>query len=281
MTTTAKVFVVVNLVLAVLTFGAAGALLGAQNDYKMELKTQRQTATQKENDLQSKIDKLNTEIQSKMQQVSEAVAAQNSAQTEADSFKNQLASAKTANDKLTSTNETLAKNVTALQQVVDKDRTVMEDAKKSQEEAVKNALAYRQQLQQETARRADLEAQLASANDQTKGLSAQLGDVQAKLRDCEFWLSKAKEQGFRVGAASTGSAGRVIAVDGNLVSISVGSEDNVKMGDNYNLYRGSSYVGQIKIIKVMKSMAVGEFDTQYPGSGAPPQVDDTANPGNK
>ena len=62
----------------------------------------------------------------------------------------------------------------------------------------------------------------------------------------------------------------------NLVVISVGSKDRVRIGDTYHLRRGATYVGQIRIDKVEKNMAVGVFDTEFAGEGAPPQTGDVA-----
>jgi hypothetical protein len=76
-----------------------------------------------------------------------------------------------------------------------------------------------------------------------------------------------------------GAPGVVSSVKGNLVSISVGSDDKVKLGDVYSLSRGGQYVGRIIITSVDKKVSVGEFDERFPGSGAPPQEGDKASPG--
>lgn len=60
-------------------------------------------------------------------------------------------------------------------------------------------------------------------------------------------------------------------VRGDLVSISAGSNDGVREGDNFQLNRGATYVGRITITGVDKNQSVGEFDP-----GAPPQVGDKA-----
>lgn len=70
----------------------------------------------------------------------------------------------------------------------------------------------------------------------------------------------------------------VTAVKGNLVSVSAGSSARVQVGDSFNLSRGSLYVGRIRITAVDKNLSVGTFDTEHPGSQAPPQPGDFANP---
>ena len=48
-----------------------------------------------------------------------------------------------------------------------------------------------------------------------------------------------------------------------------------------HLRRGATYVGQVLIEKVEKNLAVGTFDSKFPGPGAPPQKGDLAYPGSR
>jgi hypothetical protein len=66
----------------------------------------------------------------------------------------------------------------------------------------------------------------------------------------------------------------VTSVRGDLVVISLGSEDGVQIGDLFHLRRGDAYVGQVRINKVERALAVGTFDSRLPGTGAPPQRGD-------
>ena len=65
-----------------------------------------------------------------------------------------------------------------------------------------------------------------------------------------------------------------------LVGLSVGSSYGASKGDVYHLRRGSDYVGQLTLTKVYRVESVGEFDTRYTGSAAPPRKQDVAYPGN-
>jgi hypothetical protein len=78
---------------------------------------------------------------------------------------------------------------------------------------------------------------------------------------------------------SAGLEAVVNHVRGNLVGINVGSADKVEIGDVFSLSRGQQYVGRIIITTVDKNQSIGEFDEQFPGSGAPPQKGDKASPG--
>jgi hypothetical protein len=116
-------------------------------------------------------------------------------------------------------------------------------------------------------------------NQHVTTLAAEKGDVERKVRELEFWLQKYRDKYPPIEGESQGAPGVVMAVRGPLVSISVGSADKVRVGDYYNLSRGSAYVGRIKIRSVDKNLSVGEFDESNPGSGAPPQPGDKASPG--
>jgi hypothetical protein len=69
--------------------------------------------------------------------------------------------------------------------------------------------------------------------------------------------------------------GRVLETRGNIVAISIGSEDGVRVGDTYTVVRGKTYVGRLRVTKVYKGQSVAEFDAQYPGDGAPAATGDT------
>ena len=68
-----------------------------------------------------------------------------------------------------------------------------------------------------------------------------------------------------------------IKVNGRRVNI---PSYGVRPGDEYHISRGAQYVGMITITNVEKDSAVGTFNAQYPGPGAPPQKGDTAYPNN-
>ena len=69
--------------------------------------------------------------------------------------------------------------------------------------------------------------------------------------------------------------GRVLETRGNIVAISIGSEDCVRVGDTYTVVRGKTYVGRLRVTKVYKGQSVAEFDAEYPGDGAPAATGDT------
>lgn len=281
MSTMAKIFVVVNLVLAVAVFGAAATLLGAQDDYKKALEASltkaEETIANKDREIQTRTKQANEALQ----KASEATGRQKTAEAEAEQRKNEATQSKSANEKLLASNETYAAELAALREVIEKDRAARETAVKEAGQATKDKLNFLTRFEEETRTRAQHEQTISDQQEQIQELAAQKGDLEKRVRELEFGLGKLK---VTVGAGAMdlegnkGASGRVSAVKGNLVTISVGSEDGVRRGDTYNIRRGAEYVGQMSITTVYKNMAVGEFDTRFTGPGGAPEVNDVAYP---
>ncbi len=64
--------------------------------------------------------------------------------------------------------------------------------------------------------------------------------------------------------------GRIVEIDGNLATISVGSSDGVREGMVFVIYRGSEYIGDVEITDVEPNLAAG----RVVGMRAQPQSGD-------
>lgn len=60
-------------------------------------------------------------------------------------------------------------------------------------------------------------------------------------------------------------SGRVRSVDGNLVTLSVGSADSVQKGATFVVYRGGDYVGDVEITDVQPNLSAGRLIRNGPG----------------
>jgi hypothetical protein len=281
MSTMAKIFVVVNLVLAVAVFGAAATLLGAQDDYKkaleMAAEKARATLDQKDREIQG----LTKQANEALQRASEAGAARKTAEAETEQRKNEAAQSKAANEKLLASNEIYAAELAALRDLIEKNEAASKTLVNEAAQATKDKLNFQTRFEEETRARAQCEQTISDLQEQVNELAAMKGDLEKKVAELQFDVDQAAAQGYTRVAPGRGAEGVVNAVKGNLVTISVGSEDGVRRGDTYNVRRGGTYVGQIKITSVQKHLAVGEFDTQFPGPGGAPEVNDTAYPPGK
>jgi Tfp pilus assembly protein PilO len=278
MSSMAKIFVVVNLVLAVMTFGSAATLLGAQDDYKTAfIKTSElfdTYKTQKTGEIEGLRDQ-NAQMATK---VSTEVAARNAADQKSATLTKDLASTKAANDALRGTTETLTKELTQLRGVVDNMRQALDKQTEVATSQTNDATNARKTLEEEVATRVRLDQDLVRANEQIQEQAAQIGDLSSQLRQANFWVNTYRERFGDITGGPQGSDGRILEVRGNILALSVGSEDGVRVGDIYNLRRGAEYVGQCKVTKVYKGQSVAEFDAEYPGNAAPPQTGDVAYP---
>ncbi len=67
--------------------------------------------------------------------------------------------------------------------------------------------------------------------------------------------------------------GRVLSVDGRLLTISLGTTDGIEMGDELRVTRGDAYVVTICVASVGKDLATA-VPTSTVGKAFPPQPDD-------
>ena len=281
MSSMAKIFVVVNLVLAVVAFGSAATLLGAQDDYKTALEKAR-TEFDEYKTIQDQA--LNTaELQRVQQQqrAGEMVGKANSLEAANQDLDQRLANAGTRNDQLQATAETLAREVEQANKINQNNKTWLEklaaDSKTATEEMLNAKTAHREEI----ANRVRLETTVGNQNETIADLSAVKGDLEKQVRQLNFWLSEYRRRHGDITNMSKGSEGRINSVRDDLVVISVGSADGVQVGDVYHIRRGATYVGQVTIEKVEKNLSVGSFDSTFPGPGAPPQKGDVAYPGSQ
>jgi hypothetical protein len=278
MSSMAKIFVVVNLAFGIVAFGSAATLLGAQDDYKKAFEAEKSDKLRVTTEMQAKIDDLDLARNQQSQKASEERGRADALDTTNAELRTNLAAANTVNETLRSSVETFSKELQAANQLITSNQEFLkrlsDDSKKATDEMV-NAKAT---LDKEIANRVGLEQQVTELSEQVTTLAAEKGDVDRKARELEFWLNKYREK-YGDMTGSEGAPGQVLAVKGPLVSISVGSADKVRVGDTYHLSRGGAYVGRIRITSLDKNLAVGQFDVNNPGSGAPPQAGDKATPG--
>jgi cell division protein FtsB len=262
----AKIFIVVNLVLAVVFLGAASTLLGTAEDYKgMHYKLLTETTAQKKklNDeiaaLQAdnakykgektlwmnKNEELETRIQRDTVTYKNLTEKFNVAIETNSKYEESLRNLNGLLDKEKEQNKVLAgQNETALADM----RSAKEDADNLRSDnerlmaSVKNLQGNLAQVEKEMARVSDDNTKKASL---LKQIEARLGaDVVAGLRN------------------QTAVDALVARVDEelNIVLITVGTDDELKIGDIMTVYRGNEYVGKLIIDKTGDDWASGHMD---------------------
>ncbi|MHC4339872.1 MAG: hypothetical protein ACYSX0_06635 [Planctomycetota bacterium] len=275
MSSMAKIFVVVNLIIAIAAFGSAATLLGAQDDYKTELlKTIDQAKkTGEAKDAENK--RLNDELTAQTTTASNAVQRATQAETDNQAKATQLQEHKSTNDKLVATAEKQSQELGSLRAVLEQYKDWLKNYSEESRSATQDKINFQKRWEEEVANRVRLEEEVKKLQEEVEGLAGDKNDAEKALRNAEFMLGEYRKR-YGPMQAGKGAPGRVLQVRGSLVSLSVGSGDGVKTGDVYQLRRGGTYVGQVRVTRVYKDQSVGEFDTQFTGPGAPPQVNDQA-----
>jgi hypothetical protein len=266
MGTFAKIFIVVNLVLAVVFLGAASTLLGTIEDYKgkwqtvdKELAEKKKTSAAKEKQLNDDIDALKSQKTTLEANKSKLEAAEKVRNEE-------WLALKTEYNKGTATLEKQAATLTDLQKNLDKaSQTISEleskyDAALAGERAAKQVSDdLRNDIEREIAARKQVEADLASCQKEKTEL-AEADQKKATLIamiNSKFgttWIQDLQDM--------PAISGQVTGVDEdlNIVLISVGVDDLVKVGFTMTVFRGGEYVGKLVIDKVGPDWASGHMD---------------------
>ncbi len=98
-----------------------------------------------------------------------------------------------------------------------------------------------------------LEGTVRNLTVRNKALAAQVASLTNTL----------KENGIRPGstdAPGLAPKGKITATKGNLVEVSIGGDDGLKVGHECNIFRGSNFIGRIRISKVSPDRSVGTVD---------------------
>lgn len=281
MSSMAKIFVVVNLLLIVAVFGAAAVLLGAQDDYRGNLVELEQKSRETRDQLQGDIARLKGQVSAQIQKAGAEQARADDAEARLEIASASLDKAQQANTSKDTSNERLTGELGSLRKLYENQQQVLtaaqSDAKESSENFVDKNKAWEEVVRQA----ASLEVRVTELDDSVRSLQADKKKVEDELRDCQFWLGKYRERHGDIAGITQGAEGRVLEVREAaggvvLLVLSVGRDDSVSVGDEYRISRGSSFVGFAKITRVLKDKAVAEFDTQFPGNGAPARNGDRA-----
>ena len=280
MTTMAKVFVVLNLVLAGFAFGSASALLGAQDDYKSALVDTSKKFDVLKLEYDRKKDELRQELDQQKARASDLTGAKQTADSRAARFETELSQAQEQNRTLSSGNATLSSEVSQLRQVLENFDKMLKAATEAMTSQTSLASEWQRKYQEAMGSANQMEQELSNAAEENQNYAALTGDQRKLIAELKFELGAYRKVHGPIRNLSPGAPGVVLNVKttdiGIFVAISVGSKDNVRLGDEYHLSRGARYVGKIDIIRVSKDGAIGRFDEKFAGEVAPPKPDDKA-----
>jgi predicted nucleic acid-binding Zn-ribbon protein len=281
MGTFAKIFIVVNLVLAVVFLGAASTLLGTIEDWKTQYndldktyKTEKQKDTAEIKRLSDDLVSLRTEKTSLSNQVTNLQQEDRRRSAEWEAIK-------VAYNKQTEELAKQAATLTDLQKDLDGARTEVADLNSKYDDALAATRSAKQTAD-------DLRNDLERANGNITQLKDELAATQKEktqiAEDLQKKTNVLKMVADRFGADALIDIqnmppinGQVTGVDEdlNIVLVSVGTDDDVKVGFTMTVYRGGEYVGRLVIDKVGGDWASGHMD-QSVSKSFPMKGDDVA-----
>ena len=273
MSTIGKFFIVVNLALSAVFVGASASLIGTSQEWRSKAEaaqTELAEATaaleQEKADLTSQISQLNEAIARKDTQLTEKEADVSGLTADLDNERRQnsdMRESLTGIDSrladLEQTNRTLNNRVTELERDNQSLREERDAALDARDEAVSA-----QTLAEESARGAegaasDLRIQLAQASDRAETAETKLSMA---ARQYNFDLNELGIQPDLEGMVLAAS----YSEDPAIVQINLGKEQRVRPGFTFDVYRGNTYKGIIRIELVNASVSSATISEARPGT---------------
>lgn len=257
----AKIMVLVNLILAVMFLSAAGTFLGATNDYKTKLEQavadaarDKQALTAQKDQAQSDADSANERLGEVERENAGLSSALNTLQTSnaqlndtVQSLQENLSTLTTAQADLQGQNESQANDISRLQGEVAAAKADA-SAARDEQETLRGELATTQQAL------ADAEDQLASQEAANTALSERLDSANTTVA---LYRNQFGALGDVVAMKPVDGVVQAVDAEMDIVVVSVGSKDGVKVGYEFTVYRGDDYVSKIVIDKVYDNYAAG------------------------
>jgi uncharacterized coiled-coil DUF342 family protein len=263
MSTVAKVFVVLNLVFALIYAGVAATLLQKQEHWKYECKMKEMELAKVQNDLTQKINELREkndtlaksvdEWRGRLDQTKTSLTTQ---QNENKELRKDFEELKGKYDGLVEQYRHLAQDLEGVKRQKDELQQKLIEAESERNDAIHlrdQSVDDLQRLQKDIE---DMKVDVSNHKRRIVELAKQKSEL-------EWILTRVQE---KVGAeilkdvfSAPKIDGAVIGVSNrvNLVVINVGEEDGVRVGYEFTIYRGTSYVAKMVVEKVYPSQAAG------------------------
>ncbi len=267
-----RIFIVLNLVLAVTFLGWASSNLVNSQNLKQELADEVAAHAADKADLEGRLSDLNNEKSSLERDLATTRGGQQSAEAERDRNGRELADMQSRYDSLQSdvqkisgtldSYDTTNKEQAARAESAEGRARDADDARHSAENA--QAAAEAQQ--------ASLQRDLDVANNKIAALSTELTSTQKSLGDTQTALDTmiavtgANPEDFIVMPQIDGAVLMVShAINPGLISINRGSNDGVKRGFTFDIYDGGQFKGRVRVETVEPDMCSAVIIDTYDG----------------
>jgi len=255
----AKVFIVVNFVLSIVFLSAAGMLLAKSDEYREAYENEKSEHDKTKTELNDRIVQLQGARDTLQKEYDKVTNDLNDERVAKEKYSNDLTDQRAANDDLRSSVNKLQANLddlqSNLQQSANRVATLEQRVEQEQtraDEAVRKQMAAEDNLTRAQARLNDMQDRVAD-------LEQSVVSVRNELEDAELKIEWAKSRGvtFDDIEAVPSIEGVVQQVDNDtgVMILSVGSDDGVKKGFKFYVYRGDSYLGEVFVDSVQADLS--------------------------
>ncbi|MEQ8762500.1 MAG: hypothetical protein RL885_01140 [Planctomycetota bacterium] len=266
-----KVFVVVNLILAMLFVGWAATMLGKADQWKQDYQTLQEESTAQIDERDKRIQEITAErnehdrVASETQARNRELTIQNEdlkqRTTQLESDKGRLeASVEDINVKLgqfRDNNQQAQARITQLEDENDQMQQTSNEARDAEANARQNA--------------ARLQEELNTANETIGGLNSQLTSLQEEKERLDNVIAAVNAVNpnliASLGPAAPKIDGKVTGVrdEFGFVQLSVGSDDGVQPGFTFEIFRGRTYLAQVMVRDVQPDTAWAKITLKADG----------------
>ena len=261
MSVVAKILVVLNLFLAIGFLGASATFLGVQENYKVQL-AETSTKMQGEiDDLTAQKKKLGTDLSDQRAKTAEFRASNEGLTSQTEAQEQEFARLREVHNGLLGNYERLSQTASDLQSTIDTlnaDKTRLIGEKDSALGEKRSAVDDKNNAVTEQKR---LENEVLSRDDTILELEKRAYDMAERIARTDLVVALYKEKfgeiGETIGVEKIDSVVAGVNNDLNIVLLSVGSDDNVKVGYEFAIYRGNEYVATVVVDKVEKDHCSG------------------------
>lgn len=268
-----RILIVVNLLLAAAFLGWASQTLQVSQDYKTQLEELEEASAAAKQELEGELAAVRAQLDEQRRTAASSRQDADAKGVQIETLQSQLADAEADNDDLRGQIESMKSNLADLARSVDN----------ASERATKAAAEARQA---DTARleaeQAQLEAQAAMREAELRAelLSTELAETSERVVALQLDLATTKNKLGTVAAMTgidinaideappldTSVAAAQMDLEPGFVSILAGSSDGVQRGTVFDIYRGATYKGQVRVVEVTESACSAVVMTRVEGT---------------
>jgi len=265
-----RIFVVLNLVFSLVIVGAAAAYLSNADEWKTKCDQKEKDLTEardgwdkERNELQTSKNNLANDSAEKQDKI-ENLEMENS------NLNDQLRSEKVDNqqlrDDVTKINSTLNNLETHISDITSRNNELVDGNAQLRTDAL-DAQENQNQAEDNLAR---VEGELARAMEQINDLEERVAALDEEKVHLSNVLAVAQKQGFDISSivAMPEISGYVEEVNNDLgfVILSVGSDDKVQKGYTFSVFRGNTYLGEVRVDDVYPDRCSARIESSVPGT---------------